>query len=129
MLLPALSTPSNTTKVPRCGGFEAATADMVKKRLKIVLAARVPRLRLRGVKDYVKTSGTVPLPMPKRPQYSNLDAWLLLVSLRAASIRGLYYSKQHAGLNTCQKKLIADVVPRRQPQSIDTDHSSAKKQS
>ena len=71
MLLPARSTPSNTTKVPRWGGFEAATADMVKKRLKIVLAVRFPRLRLRGVEDYVKTSGAVPLPMPKRPQYSN----------------------------------------------------------
>ena len=46
MLLPARSTPSKTTKVPRGGGFEAATADMVRKRLKIVLAARFPRLRL-----------------------------------------------------------------------------------
>ena len=61
MLLPARSTPSNTTKVPRGAGFEAATADMVRKRLKIVLAVRFERLPLRRVKNDVHTSGEAPL--------------------------------------------------------------------
>ena len=46
---------------PRGGGFEAATADMVRKRLKIVLAVRFRAEQLRKVKNDVKTSGEVPL--------------------------------------------------------------------
>ena len=61
VLLPARSTPSNTTKVPRGAGFEAATADMVRKRLKIVLAVRFRAEQLRKVKNDVKTSGEIPL--------------------------------------------------------------------
>jgi hypothetical protein len=69
----------------------ATAALMVRKRRRIVVAARFPRLRLRGVKDYVKTSGTVPLPMPKRPQYSNYElAGLgLLVSYMPLAFAGL----------------------------------------
>ena len=95
MDLPARSTPSNTTKVPRWAGFEAATADMVRKRLKIVLAVRFPRLRLRGVEDYVKTSGAVPLPSLSDRNIQTGLAGRLLVCDGPLAFAGL----------TCQKKL------------------------